>query len=295
VNTLVVPAPAKLNLFLHVTRRRGDGYHDIETVFQLLDVGDEVTVTATREPGVRRERPLAGVPEDADLSVRAARLLAAHCKVTRGARVRVDKRVPLGGGLGGGSSDAASVLVALDRLWGLHLGADALARLALALGADVPVFVRGHSAFASGVGEVLRAVSLAPQWYLVACPPARVSTAAVFAAPSLTRDSPPLKIAGFPWGMETSSGLARLWRQTRNDCESVVVAREPGVAAALEWLSGLGPARMTGTGACVFARFAQREAAERALAGAPRGLDAFVAAGVDRSPLLAAMDAAEAG
>jgi 4-diphosphocytidyl-2-C-methyl-D-erythritol kinase len=292
VTALLVPAPAKLNLFLHVTRRRADGYHDIETLFQLLDVGDEVSVTVTRAPGVRREGSVAGVPEDDDLAVRAARLLAAHCGVARGARLRVRKRLPLGGGLGGGSSDAASVLVALDRLWGLDLGVDALARLGLALGADVPVFVRGHSAFASGVGEVLRAVSLAPQWYLVACPAARVSTAQVFAAPSLTRDSTPLKIAGFPWAMETQAGLERVWRRTRNDCEPVVLAREAGVAAALRWLAAVGPARMTGTGACVFARFDARDAAERALRGAPPGLHAFVAAGVDRSPLLAAMDAA---
>lgn len=290
MSTLLLPAPAKLNLFLHVTARRADGYHAIETVFQLLDVGDEVGVTRTREPGVRREQDLPGVPEDADLSVRAGRLLAAHCGVRCGARLRVDKRLPMGGGLGGGSSDAASVLVALDRLWDLHLGVDALARLGLALGADVPVFVRGHSAFACGVGEELRAVSLFPQWYLVACPRAQVSTAQVFAAPSLTRDTAPLKIPGFPWAMETQAGLERLWQRTRNDCEPVVRVREPAVAGALEWLAGLGPARMSGTGACAFARFSQRADAECALLGAPPGLAAFVAAGVDRSPLLAAMD-----
>jgi 4-diphosphocytidyl-2-C-methyl-D-erythritol kinase len=289
MSALAVPAPAKLNLFLHVTGRRADGYHELETLFQLLDVGDELLIEATRAPGIVRARDLAGVPEAQDLTLRAARLLAEHCGVRRGARLTVHKRIPMGGGLGGGSSDAASVLVALDRLWGLQLGVEVLARLGLRLGADVPLFVRGRSAFASGVGEVLRPVALAPQWYLVLCPPVQVSTARVFAAPSLTRDTPPLKIRGFPWDLDGQAGLERVWQRTRNDCEAVVRAFEPGVARLLDWLASRAPARMSGTGACVFARFTQHEAAEHALAAVPAGVKGFVAAGVDRSPLLDAM------
>jgi len=293
VDTLVLPAPAKLNLFLHVTGRRADGYHLLETLFHFLDCADRVTLTRSRSPGVRRGRGASGVAEDEDLALRAARLLARHCGARGGVVVDVDKRLPLGGGLGGGSSDAAAVLLGLDCLWGLDLGPERLAELGLELGADVPVFVHGRAALARGVGERLEPVRLAPSWYLVACPPVQVSTAAVFGDPSLTRNTPALTIGGFPWETDTEVGLARLLARTRNDCEPVVRAREPAVAAALDWLAGCAPAaRMTGTGACVFARFAHRAAAERVLARAPRGMPAFVARGMDRSPLLSALAAA---
>ncbi len=291
MDTLVLPAPAKVNLFLHVTGRRADGYHRIETVFQLLDQGDEVAITVTREPGVRRAGTVPGVTEEADLTLRAARALAAHAGVAAGAAIALRKRLPLGGGLGGGSSDAATVLVGLNRLWGLDLGTDVLAALGLALGADVPVFVHGHSAFARGVGEELHPVLLAPTWYLVVTPAVAVSTETVFGSDSLTRDTAPLKMRSFPWGLGSQAGVDRLWARTRNDCEPVVRAARPEVAAALDWLSGHGPARMTGTGASVFARFRDRLVAERALAQAPPGVTAFVARGVDRSPLLDAVAA----
>jgi len=288
---LALPAPAKLNLFLHVLGRRDDGYHRLETVFQLLDRGDRVELWLDGLPGIRRAQALPGVSEEEDLCLRAARLLARHAGVDRGAVVRVHKSLPMGGGLGGGSSDAATVLVGLDRLWGLGLGLDALAGLGLELGADVPVFVRGRSAFARGVGERLDPVVIAPSWYLVACPPAAVSTAAVFGADSLTRDTPPLTIGGFPWGIDSEQGLERLLARTRNDCTAAVRALAPAVAAAEEGLRGCGDVRMTGTGACLFVRFRERVAAERALAWVPGGIEAFVARGVDRSPLHVGLDA----
>ena len=195
----------------------------------------------------------------------------------------------MGGGLGGGSSDAASVLVGLNRLWGLGLDVGTLAALGLELGADVPVFVHGHAALARGVGERLQPIELAPSWYLVVCPLVHVSTAAVFGADSLTRDTEPLKIDGFPWDIGTQTGLRRFLARTRNDCESVVRRTESAVEAAMEWLAMFAPARMTGTGGCVFARFGEANQAREALACAPAGFDAFVARGVNRSPLLDAV------
>ncbi|MFT5447767.1 MAG: 4-diphosphocytidyl-2-C-methyl-D-erythritol kinase [Gammaproteobacteria bacterium] len=310
--TLRLPAPAKLNLCLHVTARRADGYHELETLFQLLDFGDEIELQVTAQSGVRRIGDVAGVAEDDDLSVRAARLLAAHCDCSAGARIKVYKRLPMGGGLGGGSSNAASVLVGLNQLWKLGLNEDELAGLGLRLGADVPVFVRGHSAFARGIGEELQALSLPEQWFVVLRPPVHVETAVIFASPSLTRDTPHLKIAGFPGNLDTEDGLDSFWARTRNDCEPVVRTLHPPVAATLDWLAGHGPARMSGTGACVFARMRSREAAEEVLealwmesdphAGgkatgrlAPGGVEGFVARGVNRSPLVDAMQRAAQG
>jgi len=289
VRTLDLPAPAKLNLFLHVTGRRADGYHLLETLFQFLDRADRVRLTLTDDPGVRRSAPVPGVEEDQDLSVRAGRLLASRHGAPCGVDITVHKRLPMGGGLGGGSSDAASVLVGLNRLWGLGLDASTLAALGLELGADVPVFVHGHAALARGVGERLQPVDLPSSWYLVLCPPVHVSTAAVFGATSLTRDTEPLKIEGFPWDLDTQAGLGRFLARTRNDCESVVRRSESAVAAAMEWLATVAPARMTGTGGCVFARFGEAKQARQALACAPAGFDAFVARGVNRSPLLDAV------
>jgi 4-diphosphocytidyl-2-C-methyl-D-erythritol kinase len=285
---LSLPAPGKLNLFLHVVGRRGDGYHLLETLFQLLDRGDRVDLSVDGSGVIRRAHELPGVPEQADLTLRAAQLLARRTGVRSGVVIRVHKRLAMGGGLGGGSSDAATVLVGLNRLWGLGLALDELASLGLELGADVPVFVRGRSALARGVGEALVPVALAPSWYLVARPAATVATAPVFADPSLTRDTHPLKIEGFPWGIDTHEGLERLLARTRNDCAPVVRAQVPAVAAALEALDSLaveGGARMTGTGACVFVRFRDAATAQAALARVPPGLEAFVARGVDRSAL----------
>ena len=267
------PSPAKLNLFLHIRGRRPDGYHDLETVFQLLDYGDGVEVRSRPDGVIRRLRDLPGVSEDADLAVRAARRLQAACGTSHGADLRVTKRLPAGGGLGGGSSNAATVRVALNAVWGAGLSVDELAELGLELGADVPVFVHGCSAWGGGVGERLQPVELPPAWYLVVDPGVRISTAEVFAAPELTRDTPPSTIAAFRAG------------RVRNDCEPVVRSRWPSVSEALSWLSRFGPARMSGTGGCCFAVFATEEAAQAAFRRLPEAWSGFVARGVARSPL----------
>lgn len=274
------PAPAKLNLCLHVTGRRADGYHELQTAFQLLDYGDELAFTP-RSDGLI-DRPL-GAPDVAvedDLVVRAARLLrdAAGCP-GHGVSIEVMKRLPAGGGLGGGSSDAATTLVALNELWGLGLPRQDLARLGIRLGADVPLFVGGHSAWAEGVGEELTPLSLPPVWYAVVFPGAGSSTREVFQAPELTRNSPKVTMGSF---LAQVGGGGVL----RNDLEPVVRARHAGVRQALEWLGRRGTARLTGSGSCVFAAFATEAAAQAATIGVPAAWTAFVARGVDRSPLL---------
>jgi 4-diphosphocytidyl-2-C-methyl-D-erythritol kinase len=276
--SLAWPAPAKLNLFLHVTGRRPDGYHTLQTAFQLLDYCDDVFIEATPEGEIRRPEGARGVAPDDDLVVRAARLLQSASGCTRGAQIRVRKRIPVGGGLGGGSSDAATVLVALNRLWDLGWSPPQLAELGLRLGADVPVFVHGRSAWAEGVGERLQPFDFGPAWYLVVCPGCHVSTAEVFSASELTRDTPETTINGF-----LSAG-------GRNDCEAVVRRRYPPVAEALDWVSARsGPRRahLTGTGSCVFARFETASEARAALPGLPAAWTAFVARGLFESPLLA--------
>lgn len=275
--SLAWPAPAKLNLFLHVTGRRPDGYHELQTVFQLLDYCDEITVEPRADGRILRPHGAAGVPAESDLVVRAARRLQAAAGCRLGAELRVHKRIPLGGGLGGGSSDAATTLVALNRLWGLDWADERLAALGLELGADVPVFVYGRTAWAEGVGEKLTPLAVPPAWYLVVCPPCTVSTAQVFSDPELTRDTPKTTIKGF-----VSAG-------GRNDCEPVVRRLYPEVGAALDWLASRagGGARLTGTGACVFARFDSAAEAAAALVAMPGRWTGFVARGVGESALLA--------
>ncbi len=267
------PAPAKLNLFLHVVGRRADGYHELQTLFQLLDLRDQITLAVRQDGEIRRLSGPAGVVAGQDLTVRAARRLQQATGSRLGADIALDKRIPLGGGLGGGSSDAATTLVALNELWGTGLSRDQLAALGLELGADVPVFVGGRTAWAEGVGERLTAVETPARWFAVVHPGVAVATAEVFQAPELTRNSPKTTILGF------------LQAGGRNDCEPVVRARWPDVDRAISWLSRAAPARLTGTGSCVFAAFATREAAEAAVAGLPPGWRAFVARGLDRSPL----------
>ena len=267
------PAPAKLNLFLHVVGRRADGYHLLQSVFRLIDRADTVHLELRDDGRVVRDGNLPGVPEDRDLTVRAACLLQEHAPAGAGVSIRLDKVLPMGGGLGGGSSDAATVLLALNRLWQVNLPRETLQRLALQLGADVPVFVFGQTAFAEGVGEILRPLSAPPAWYVVLMPPVQVPTAAIFAAPELTRNSPPLKIARFSAGMG------------HNDLQPVVVSRYPEVARHLEWLGQFGEARMTGSGACVFASFGTESAARDVLRQLPQTMQGFVARGLDRHPL----------
>lgn len=273
----VWPAPAKLNLFLRIIGRREDGYHELQTVFRLLDWGDEVRVRVRADGRITRPTPVTGVPEDVDLAILAARLLAAETGTPLGAEIEVRKRIPMGGGLGGGSSDAASVLVALNVLWGTGLDEDALAAFGLKLGADVPVFVRGRSAWAEGVGEQLTPITLPRRWYVVLDPHEHVPTAGLFAAPELTRTAPRATISRFVSG-----------DSTENAFEPVVRARHPRVAAALDWLAGFGHARLSGSGGCVFLETRTQEAALGVASRCPRGFTAHVAAGVDPSPLHAA-------
>ena len=271
------PAPAKLNLFLHVTGRRADGYHDLQTVFQLLDWGDDIGIEITDDVRVERIEGPAGISPADDLAVRAARALQAATSVRHGARIRVRKRIPLGGGLGGGSSDAATTLLVLNRLWGTALKPAELAALGLGLGSDVPIFVHGSSAWAEGRGEELTPLELPPAWYLVVWPGVAVATAGIFQAPELTRNSPLITIRALSPG------------QTRNDCEPLVRSRYPPVAAALDWLGARTSARLSGTGSCVFASFASAAEAERVAARVPDEWRAYVARGVNQSPLVAAL------
>ncbi|MGD2055209.1 MAG: 4-(cytidine 5'-diphospho)-2-C-methyl-D-erythritol kinase [Gammaproteobacteria bacterium] len=270
------PAPAKLNLCLHITGRRSDGYHTLQTVFQFLDRVDRLYFHLREDPGIRRFGGPAEVPESADLCVHAARLLQAVAGTRRGVDIYNDKCLPAGGGLGGGSSDAATTLHALNRLWGLDLDRTALAGLGLQLGADVPVFIHGHAAWAEGVGELLTSITLPQGWYLVVIPPVHVSTAAIFYDAELTRDTPRMTIRDF-----LSGG-------GHNDCEAVVRRRHPEVAAALDWLNEFSPARMTGTGAGVFAAFGTEAEARYVERELPVEWSGFVARGLNRSPLLTA-------
>lgn len=267
------PAPGKLNLMLRVVGRRPDGYHLLRTVFRLIDYGDTLRLRVREDGAVRRVNEVPGIAADDDLSVRAALLLKGASGTQLGVDIELDKRLPLGGGLGGGSSDAATTLLALNRLWRLGLTRSRLQELALALGADVPVFVFGESAFAEGVGEILTPLSLPPAWYVVLTPPVAVATAAIFAHPALKRDSIPTKIQ--PFSAE----------QAANDLEDVVCREYPEVARHLAWLRRFGKALVTGSGACVFAGFATGRAAREVLAQLPASMRGFVAKGLDRHPL----------
>ena len=275
------PAPGKLNLFLHVVGRRPDGYHLLQTVFQFIDLWDSIRFFQ-RPPGViERLGTLPGVAAEDDLTVRAARRLAEAARAAtgvplmQGVAIEIDKRLPMGGGVGGGSSDAATVLVALNQLWGTGFTLEQLAELGLGLGADVPVFVHARAAWAEGVGERLEPVDLPEPVFLLLRPDVAISTAEVFKAPELTRDSPVITIAGF------------LQAGGRNDCEPVVRKLYPAVAAALDWLGRFGSARLTGTGSCVFAAMPDVARAEAALAAVPAGWQAWVTRGLNRSPLAA--------
>ena len=267
------PAPAKINLFLHITGRRSDGYHLLQTVFQFLDYGDALRFMPRDDGVIRLTRPLPGLAEHQDLTVLAATLLRGHAARPLGVDITVEKRLPLGAGLGGGSSDAATTLLVLNRLWNLNLPVGRLAELGVQLGADVPVFVHGRAAWAEGVGERLSPIDLPEPWYVVVVPPCHVSTAEIFAAPELTRNAPPLTIPAFLSG---AGG---------NACEAVVCRRYPEVRRALDWLNAHAPARMSGTGAAVFAAFADRDRAQRVADAVPASWAAFVAHGRNRSPL----------
>ncbi|SHF52062.1 4-diphosphocytidyl-2-C-methyl-D-erythritol kinase [Modicisalibacter ilicicola DSM 19980] len=276
MSELVLPAPAKLNRLLHITGRRSDGYHELQTLFQFLDHGDTLRLRRRDDAAVTLDTPLGEVARDDNLVVRAARLLQAETGCGLGADIHLDKRLPLGGGLGGGSSDAATTLLALNRLWSLELSLEHLAALGLRLGADVPVFVRGHAAWAEGIGERLTPVELDTPWFVVLHPGIEVSTPRVFGAPQLTRDTPPISMA---------RALQEGPRTWRNDCESTVRRLYPAVDEAFDWLSGFAPTRLTGTGACLFCSLRHEAEARRILEHVRDGWHAFVARGCNVSPL----------
>ena len=280
------PAPAKLNLFLRITGRRADGYHTLQSAFRLLDWGDVVHLRPRADGVITRIGAGAdGVDEVDDLMIRAAKMLRKETNFSQGADIGIEKNIPMGGGFGGGSSDAATVLVVLDRLWGLGLGSDRLAALGLLLGADVPVFVRGQNAWAEGVGDVLTPIDLPPAWYVVASPGVHAATSALFQAPDLTRNAAPAKIAGFLSGSSPSGAVLG------NAFEPVLLRREPAVEALFAVLAHIGTPRLTGSGSGCFVEFADRGSAEAALASLPPGIDAWLARGAERSPLLDAMEA----
>ncbi len=270
---LRLSAPAKLNLMLHITGRRGDGYHLLETVFQFIDLCDWLEFEVTDDGNIVRRQTNSPVATSDDILLRTARLLQSRYDVSRGVSIGIEKQIPIGGGLGGGSSDAATCLLALNRIWELGLGLDQLARIGLELGADVPVFVGGKAAWASGIGEQLQPVELELPIYLVIDPGIEVSTAQIFAAEELTRNCDPLTIRAFLSG---SGG---------NVCEPVVRNLYPQVGAALDWLSQYGDAKMSGTGACVFAAFDSLERAEEVKSRIPENWTTFVARAMNRNPV----------
>nr|Q479M3.1 RecName: Full=4-diphosphocytidyl-2-C-methyl-D-erythritol kinase; Short=CMK; AltName: Full=4-(cytidine-5'-diphospho)-2-C-methyl-D-erythritol kinase [Dechloromonas aromatica RCB] len=268
------PAPAKLNLFLHVIGRRADGYHLLQTVFRFIDRADTLRFEPRSDGEIVLATPIPGVPTDSDLTVRAARLLQQASACRQGATIHLDKQLPMGGGLGGGSSDAATVLLALNHLWQTGLTRPQLEKLGLTLGADVPVFVHGHNTFAEGIGEAFTDIELPPQSYLVLHPAIHVPTAAIFGAPELKRDTPPIRHGEWQPG------------QGHNDLEAVACAKFPAVAEYLNWLKQHAPqAMMTGSGACVFAGFASRREAEAILAQCPADMNAWIADGLGEHPL----------
>lgn len=274
---LTLPSPAKLNLFLHIIGRRDDGYHDLQTLFQFLDYGDEISLRLRDDHELHLTPSLPGVPDDSNLILRAARLLAEHAgRPLPGVDLSLSKRLPMGGGLGGGSSNAATTLLGLNHLWQLDCSIDQLADLGLRLGADVPVFVRGHAAWGEGVGERLTPAHPPEDWYLVLKPPCDINTGLIFSQQGLTRNTPGIKIA------PAFEGDASRYR---NDCEDVVCKLYPEVRESLEWLAQFGPARLTGTGACIFGRFPTESKAQKVWASKPSGIDGFVARGVNLSPL----------
>ena len=269
------PSPAKLNLFLHILGRLDSGYHQLQSLFQMLDYGDSLAFDVNEEGIIAISTPLSGVPDDDNLIIRAAKLLKQHTNTKCGAIITLDKRLPMGGGIGGGSSNAATTLVALNALWDTGLSTEVLATLGLQLGADVPIFVHGHTAFAEGVGEK---ITPAPQeeetWYVVANPNVHISTAAIFGAQDLPRNTPPISWSSYKFD------------KTRNDCQQLVEKSYPEVAKLLQWLVHYAPSRMTGTGACVFATFNDEATALKVKQLLPSQWSGFVAKGVNISPLI---------
>ena len=273
MHSITLPSPAKINLFLHITGRRDDGYHNLQTLFQLLDYGDQLTFTATQDSTLTLDSQLDGVPSEDNLIVRAARLLQQTTHIQSGCQIQLQKTLPMGAGLGGGSSNAATALLGLNRLWRTELSTSQLEALGRQLGADVPVFIRGRTAFAEGIGEQLTPVDLSESWYLVVTPNIEVSTAQIFSHPELTRHSAPIKIRALSEA------------QYRNDCQPIVEQLYPPVKQVIGWLQRFENPLMTGTGASVFCRFDSESQAVQAQTEVPEKWNSFVAPGVNRSPL----------
>jgi len=277
---LLFPSPAKLNLFLHIVGRRENGYHELETVFQFLEHGDTLAIRVTDNSSINLLTPIIGVSDEDNLIIRAAKLLQASTKVKLGADIKVDKVLPMGGGLGGGSSNAATVLLALNTLWQLNLSNQELAELGLSLGADVPIFIHGFSAFAQGIGEKLTPIFPEECYYLVSKPDCSISTQAVFTSQDLTRNTAKLNIADIDIA------------QCHNDCQTLVIKRYTEVAKLLAWLVEYAPSQMTGTGACIFSRFDSEDEANRVKLLLPDDIESFVTKGINISPLHSALIAA---
>jgi 4-diphosphocytidyl-2-C-methyl-D-erythritol kinase len=283
-NNFVLPAPGKLNLFLHVTGRRPDGFHELQTLFQIVEYGDQMRFEYNADPGLSVEGDFADTPLESNLIYKAAMALRKATASEHGANIRVTKQLPIGGGMGGGSSNAATTLIGLNLLWQTNLQHDDLMEIGLQLGADVPLFIEGQTAIGEGIGERLTPIALPKKWYLVVVPDCRVSTAAIFQNQQLTRDTSTIKIARF---LEQGERISNLSADLdfRNDCEPVVRELYPEIDSALNWLSQWGPARMTGTGASVFSRFDEEADAKGVLAKLPRNLVGIVTKGVNISPL----------
>ena len=273
MDSLQLLSPAKLNLFLHITGRRPDGYHELQTLFQLLDYGDTLTFQVRNDAKLQLTPAIEGLANNDNLIIKAAQQLQRACGVVKGAEIIIDKKLPMGGGLGGGSSNAATTLIALNHLWETTLSTEELSAIGIHLGADVPVFIHGYSAWAEGIGEKLEPLELAEYWYLVVKPTCHVSTEEIFSHQQLTRDTAAITVAAF------------FEQGGHNDCETVVSQCYPEVAEALIWLRQFGFAQLTGTGACVFARFDDKHQAQAILNKTPAKWECFIAKGINRSPL----------
>lgn len=276
------PAPAKLNLFLHVNGQLENGYHELQTLFQFINWCDYLEFCVTHNKEVELLTPIDGVANEDNLIVKAARLLQKHSGIDLGVKIKLEKNLPMGGGIGGGSSDAATVLLALNHLWQLNLPLSTLAELGLTLGADVPIFIYGRSAFAEGVGEKLTAYDAPTPWYLVSCPDVEIGTPEVFGAPDLPRNTKKIRLETLDLS------------KTLNDCQTVVTKRYPEVANLLAWLIEYAPSKMTGTGACIFSEFRDEESAEIVQEKLPSNVLSVVTKGNNRSPMHAALEAAHA-
>ena len=275
------PAPAKLNLFLHIIGRLDNGYHQLETVFQFLDHSDTLHIRATKNCAISLLTPIPGVENHDNIIVKAAKLLQQHTQCQQGAEIKLEKVLPMGGGLGGGSSDAATVLLALNTLWNSQLSIEKLAALGVKLGADVPIFVHGFAAFAQGIGEQLTPAAPKTYWYLVSKPDCSISTQSVFTAADLTRDTPAIRYSDADI------------ENYHNDCQTWVIKHYPEVAKLLSWLIEYAPSQMTGTGACIFSRFSAENEARHVQSLLPEGIESFVAKGLNQSPLHNAISAIE--